>query len=174
MGHLNKAGTSRHRAGQNFIHTEQIKSNGGPHDINDGINGPDFMEVDFLDRHAVTIRFSLTQLTKNTLGQCLLAVGQNRAVDDGIYVVQVAVHMLVGGIHIGISGAHAAAFDGLKLHSTGQAEAGNGLGDRFATHAGVYQSTQSHIARDTAGAVKISHSHRRMPAFLRVLYGSLP
>ena len=155
-------------AGLDAGDVEQDDAGGGGDDIDDGVESADLVKVDLGDLDAVNAGLSLGQLLEDAAGQVGLRGGEGRAVDDGFDVVEVAVGVLGLGDDLGVGGAKATAFDGLKFELDGQLErADDGL-EGLGIDASVDQGAQGHVARDTAEAVEVEYPHRRLGEHCRL------
>ena len=85
-------GTERLR---DALHAEQIEADGRPDDVGDAVEGPDLVEMDLLQRHAVHRRLGLGQAAEDAPGQLALRRGQLAPVEDRFDVGQVAVDVFL-------------------------------------------------------------------------------
>ena len=108
-------------------------------------------------------RLGLAQPAEDPLGQLVLPGGERAPVDHRLDVVQVAMRVLGRGVDPGVSGAEAAAADGLERQLAGQPQAGDGRLDRAGIDPGIDQGPQGHVAGDAAEAVEIADAHALPP-----------
>ena len=78
---LDGAAADVDRGGVNLFDPQQVHRNAGARNIRDRIHRADFVEVQFLDRHAVNLGFGFAQAAE--YGRCLLlrATGKASAVN---------------------------------------------------------------------------------------------
>ena len=69
---------------------EEIERHAGAHDVGDGIDRADFVEVNFFDRHAVHPGFGVAQAPKHIRRILFGAIGERRFVDHRQNMFQVA------------------------------------------------------------------------------------
>ena len=118
------------------------------------------MEMHFADRRTVNLGFGLTQSREDGLGQFLLPVRENAAVNHLRDVVQVPMRVLRLVVDMDFRGAEPVFlhFLGPQL-AAGQAQRVDpGLqGGQF--HASVDQRAQRHVAADAAETVEVCDVH---------------
>ena len=77
MGAADKAASEFDRRGPDRIHAEKVAADGRAHDIDDGVDGPDFVEMDRLHRDAVDLGLGRGDAAKD--GQTRAAHGRIQA-----------------------------------------------------------------------------------------------
>jgi hypothetical protein len=76
---VHESGADGDRRAVDRIHPEHVEAEAAPHDIHDRVNGPDLVEMNRLDGHAVNARLRLSQSLENAAGVGLHGVRAARS-----------------------------------------------------------------------------------------------
>ncbi len=165
MRRLHHSATNIERRRHDAVGAEPLQGVHGADDVDDGVEGADFMEVDLLDRHVVNRGLGFRQ----ALEQCLRAIAsgrrQCRLVDQLEDPGEVPMRMRIGP----------AVFADDKLRRrdprpehalradlvAGDGEASERGLQPVERQAGVEQRAEHHVARDAGEAVEIQDGAHR-------------
>ncbi len=97
MGDRHLPASGRNAAGDDLIGAQHVKADGCSDDIDDRIDGPDFVKVNFVHSHAVHASLGGGHGAKDPQGQIALGRRQTAClVDQGLNVGQVTMRVLLG------------------------------------------------------------------------------
>ena len=179
MGAADKAASEFDRRGPDRIHAEKVAADGRAHDIDDGVDGPDFVEMDRLHRDAVDLGLGRGDAAKD--GQTRAAHGRIQAacLDEAFNGGQIApvvavpvpravcVAVLLRGsrrfgqdhVHPGAANAVSGLAADAQFEGVVQAELGKLATQDRRVHAQVDQGGQIHVAAYARGAVVKKYPH---------------
>jgi hypothetical protein len=141
----------------------------GPYHIQDGIHGPDFVEVNLIDRGPVHAGFGKRQPIKHLETRLFNGWFQITGVDDGLDIGQmsvvVTVMMLIDD-DMDLTAADPFLDHLLRLEVVMvQVQFGEFRLQFVDVQAGIDQSPQDHVSAGTGKAVEIRYFHPKPPQF---------
>ena len=100
-------------------------------DVGDAVERPDFVEVNFFQRHAVRGGLRLGQTAEDAQGQVALRGRQLTPAEDFFHVGQMAMGMFLGRFDGNLGGRETALAHFRDIQANGQTQRGNALADGF-------------------------------------------
>src|SRR5436190_21649452 len=115
MGHLHHAKPYPQWRRNELFDSEKVKTNGRTTHINDGINRPYFMKMDFLNRLVMHPAFGFGQTRKNLRRAILHAFRQTRTINNFENVSQMAVGVFMGSRDMSVGAADSGSIYCFKI-----------------------------------------------------------
>jgi len=157
---LHAAGAGVESGAGKAFNAEEIETDRGANDVNNGVNGADFVEMNFFDGDIVDFSFGLAEAAEDFAGVFGGARSERCAVDHFQDVRKMAMMMRVASFDVNFCGGNGFAFDAfggdgpaveMELAQLGFE------GGEF--EAGVDEGAENHVAADAGETVEVSEFH---------------
>ena len=156
------------RAAHDVLDIQRLQRGARADDVDDGIDRPDLMELDFAGGHAVHCSFHLGEQAEGSLGAVTNALGQIGRIDQiadcpvaammlGVLVImRMIIIVVVGENHnVGLGRCHSAAHHVLERQRVSvEVEPPDELADHHPVGTGIDQCRHCHVAGRTGEAVE--------------------
>jgi hypothetical protein len=143
-----------------LVNPQRLKADTCRHDIHDGIDGADFVEVDFVQVLAVHSGFGAGEIIEYGNGGFPGLCRYFAFVDDFGYLFEVTVLPLLGRYRVELDGAQAGTRgfrdSYVKAFYTERCELGL---EKLSIKAGIEHGSDNHITGGARKTIKISNSH---------------
>ncbi len=140
--------------------TELVEEERGPHDVDERVVGPGFVEMGFLELAAVDLGLGLEKPLENRQGPVLDGRPEPAPEDDPLDVGERAFDMFVAAdLHVDLDGGEAAPADPPDGDLDGQTEPGHPLFEEARVDAQVEEGAEDHVAARPRRGVEIDVSH---------------
>ena len=159
------------------VDAQQVEADDGADDIEDGVGGADFVELDLVDGGAVDVGFGFGEAAEDLAGFLfdpgLQVGGGDAGVDVGVGVVVVAAAGL--DVEVDEAGLDEAALDAFVAEFPGGRSSLRSSARRLGlVEAGVEQGAEDHVAAGAGLAVEVGGGHAEARRAMRVAWTPAP
>ena len=149
-----------HRGDDDVGCAEPFEPGGRADDVEDGVDGADFVEVDFVDGAAVGAGFGLGEIAEHGDGAVADRSGEGAGFDDAGDGGKVAVVLFGTDLEVDVGGGDRPASDLFDLHRVGVERQLSQLGFEFAGGpAGIDERAKEHVAGGAGEGVEEGDLH---------------